>query len=128
MSSRSVSSSSTSSSDYLADPPPRIKRIKPELLQKLNYLRLSSSAFMIAAVVAVVVGGILIGLSQASYVPPESPLYAFGATVPLILITVALDRTLRCLAYKNNIDPADYFRIYQPKDPKPKDPKAKKTS
>ena len=68
---------------------------------------------MIAAVVALVVGGIMIGLSQASYLPPESPLYAFGAFVPLTLITIAIDCALRSLARKNNIDPKDYFRIYQ---------------
>lgn len=128
MSSPSASASSTSSSEYLADLPRRIKPIKKDLLQKLDYLRYGSSAFMIAAVVALVVGGILIGLSQASYVSPESPLYAFGATIPIILTTIALDCCLRSLARKNNIDPEDYFRIYQPKDPKPKDPKAKKTS
>ncbi len=130
MSSPSVSASATSSSSqYLLNPPTcRITTAKKAVIEKLEYLRKTSSAFMIAALVAVVAGGIMIGLAQANYVPIECPFYAFGACVPLILTTIALDCCLRSFARKNNIDPDDYFRTHQRPDSKPKDPKAKKTA
>lgn len=129
LSSPSASSSSSSSSDYLINPPVnQIKHATLPVIEKLECLRKSSSAFMIATVVSLAVCAILIGLSQANYLIPESPLYALCASVPLIMITIAIDCCLRSYARKNNIDPEDYFRAYQRPDPKPKDPKAKKTT
>lgn len=110
----SVSLSSSSSTEYLDPPKKRVHINAPgHVIEKMERLRKSSSAFVIAAAVAIVVGAVLIGLSQARYLPPETPLYGFGACVPLLLIAIGIDCYFRSIAKKHNIDLPNYYKIYQ---------------
>ncbi|MFC2049094.1 hypothetical protein ACFLR2_00260 [Chlamydiota bacterium] len=122
----SVASSSSSSSENLS---PRLSASKllpqasPGTYKKLDCLRMTSSAFMIAVFVTLAVTTVLIGLSQARYISALTPLFAFSAIVPLFVVTIALDYHLHSVARKNGIDPVEYFRVRQPP---PKKPKAEK--
>lgn len=127
MSVSSTSSSSSSSEDLSVRPnPPPLTSAQRTVYKKLDRLRMASSALMIAALVMVAVTAVLIGLTQARYIPPVLPLYAFCATVPFLAASIIVDCCLRSIARENHIDPVDYFRVRQPPPIRPKKPKTEK--
>jgi|GEM_PF-6494026 len=87
---------------------------KRALYKKLDDMRYASSAFMVATIIVALATVILIGLAQARYLTPDIPLYMFCATVPLLIITIAIDNCLRSTARENPIEqiqPEDYFSV-----------------
>jgi hypothetical protein len=117
MSVRSLSSSESSSSSEAALPPlpmSSLTAVESRIYRKLDCMRLTSSAFMIAVLVGIVVVGVLIGLAQARYLLPTASLYAMGGCVVPFVISLIIDCRLRAYAEANNVDPRIYFERRQP--------------